>query len=679
MSGLSYSPPLYYFNNITYDPAFFANNNGITLAYLNQTFLPRIGIALSTATLTSFQGPIECYGLVSFLGGLSITGGLTLDTLTVNGLATFNTAPLLSGSGIYSNTIPAASLVNGSLTQAQVSTGLQFVNLGIQNFGGAKTFNNLLSTTGINDTVSITTPTMNTNNITTSASTALKLNIGTVSLPSGTDAGSGLQLCWNGIGSGTGETDFVNLGQGTGVAGGGFNFSTLSNSITNTNLAFMGKYANQGLTLFSGCGKLRINDRNGGAFWWGQSQEGSQTSCSVNGVSTSFTVDCGNSSAVNSTCLSLNTTSATITPPLNTSSTITSTGIISAPNFTATNSLGTTSLYALQTGNITAGGLTTFNVNHPTTSLGNNISTNTTQYSTVGYVNSVSGPTLLNSNNIWTGTNAFTKPYISISNVTAPINIGSGTGNSGNVIIGNSACLSTVTTNSGSVCIGGGLSSSLNLSTGTGNICVGNSSATLLTTGNNNLFYGNGCGTTISTASNNTILGAGAWSTGTANFSNCTCIGQNCDPPTANNSIVLGTVNETLYVNGAANLNNSLLSGTTVCAGNVLQVNNQIKRFHTTYTTGVANTITNPLPFMILFTPTAGMSFTFPIPSVTNAGQTFILRKDNAGVGSVTFSCTGNPLVWVPLNSGTANSSLTINTVWQFTIYSTGSVYLQIA
>jgi len=45
---------------------------------------------------------------------------------------------------------------------------------------------------------------------------------------------------------------------------------------------------------------------------------------------------------------------------------------------------------------------TTFNSYHPTTTLGNNVSTNTNQYATVGYVNGY-----VNNANIWTGTNAF--------------------------------------------------------------------------------------------------------------------------------------------------------------------------------------------------------------------------------------------------------------------------------
>lgn len=216
------------------------------------------------------------------------------------------------------------------------------------------------------------------------------------------------------------------------------------------------------------------------------------------------------------------------------------------------------------------------------------------------------------------------------------------------------------------------------VATGGNNICIGSSSGTLLSTGTGNVILGNGCAQTVTTGTNNIVIGSSSWSTG-GNFSDCTILGANAPPPVVNNSIVIGSSAATLYVAGASQLNNSLLYGTTVCSSDVLQINNQTKRFHTSYTSGVATTISNPLPYMLLFTPTAGMSFQFPPPSATNSGQTFILRKQSAGAGSVIFSCTGNPAVWVPLNSGTANTSLTITTVWQFTIYSTGSLYLTIA
>ena len=654
MSGLSYSPPIYYFKNITYDPAFFANNNEISQAYLNQTFLPRVGIALSSATLTSFQGTVECYGLVSFYGGLSITGGLTLDTLTVNGLATFNTAPLMSGASITSNTIPALSIVNGSITQTQVSTGLSFVNLGIQNFGGAKTFNNSLTTNGITDNVSVSSPyytatslTTNSqftsvnvsgnlfaNNINTSASTPLTLAIGTVALPSGTNSNAGLQIGWNGT-AGTGETNFINLGQG---GAGGFQFGTISNSLPYRALCDINTYANQGLWLFSNAGRLRIDDRNGGAFWWGQSQEGSQMLCSVNGVSTSFTVGCGNSSGVGSTCLGVDTTNVTVYKNLNPTST------------------------------------TTFNASHPTTSLGNNISTNTTQYSTVGYVNSVSGPTLLTSNNTWTGTNSYTQNQISIGSGVAQVYVGNSTGNQQSIVIGDPTSLATTTISTNCISVG---TLSLRQSTGSNNISLGTANFPSLTTGNNNISIGTSNGGGVTTGLNNIIIGTSSWTSG--NFSNCTVIGNVVPAPLASNSIILGST-ETVYINGASQLNNSLLYGTTVCSSDVLQINNQTKRFESVFTTGVTNTLVNPLPFMILFTPIAGMSFVLPVPSAINAGQTFIIRRFATGGGqSIAFSVTGGGAVWIPVNSGTGVASFVVSVTWQFTFYSTGTNYICIA
>ena len=546
---------------------------------------------------------------------------------------------------------------NGSayyLSQSQESAQLQMsINGGISTSlnilcSNASSVNSsclTVSTTAVNSLVPFTTTTVTVsgnlfaNNINTSASIPLTLAIGTVSLPSGTNANAGLQIGWNGS-PGTGETNFINLGQG---GAGGFQFGIITNSLTYSALCNINRYANYGLWLYSNAGRLRIDDRNGGAFWWSQSQEGSTMIMGVNGVSTAITLGCGNASGVGSTCLTINTSA--VSPNVNFSPLSTS----------------------------------TFNVSHPTTSLGNNISTNTTQYATVGYVNSNSATALLASNNVWTGTNAFTQRSISVGNATAPVSIGNGTGSIGNVVIGDPSSLSIVSATGGNMCISPPISSSMYNATGSSNICIGPSSATLLSTGNSNTFLGSGCGQTITTGSNNTIIGASAWSTG-ANFSNCTVLGTNSPAPVANNSIVIGSSAETIYVAGASQLNNSLLFGTTVCSSDVLQINNQTKRFHTTYTTGIINTLVNPLPFMILFTPIAGMSFVLPVPSATNAGQTFIIRKGAAGGGqTINFIVTGSTLVWVPLNTGTAIATFAVSTTWQTTFYSTGTQYIAIA
>ena len=193
---------------------------------------------------------------------------------------------------------------------------------------------------------------------------------GTMPLPTTTSTIAGMGIGWNAIGGGGfGECDLINYGQGGG--GGGFNFSTITSTQPNRNIATLGLYGNYGLWLYSNAGRLRIDDRNGGAFWWSQSEEGSQMQMSNNGISTSIILGCANSSGVGSTCLSISTG-----------------GVSPNVNF---NPLSTS----------------TFNVSHPTTSLGNNISTNTTQYATVGYVNTSIPASLTGTNNIFIGTNQF--------------------------------------------------------------------------------------------------------------------------------------------------------------------------------------------------------------------------------------------------------------------------------
>jgi len=669
---MSTVPPTYTFQGVYYNPVFFPAITGfLTLSQANALFLARTGFASSVASTTSFTGSVIISGLLTLSGGIALTGGLTVDTLIVNTLTTLNTNTIINNI----LTINATNSIIGQTTFSLIPilpTGYQFLTNTSQTITGAKTFTSVITSNGINDSISITAPTITAStvcnapyfnatnatltsnlynvlisgvlsvNLLTNSSSTLPINIGcgTVAIPSGTNASSGLQIGWNGV-AGNGETDFINLGQ-AGV--GGFNFGVITNSLPYRAICAMNPYSNQGFWLFSNCGRLRIDDRNGGAFWWGQSMEGSQMQMSNNGISTSIILSCGNASGVGSTCLSINTSG--VSPNVN------------------LNPLSTT----------------TFNVSHPTTTLGNNLSTNTTQYATVGYVNANSGASILSTNNTWSGTNGFTQRLIQVGNATQYINFGCGIGNIANIVIGDSSSLSTISATGANICISAPATSSMYNTTGSGNICLGGLSATLLTSGNGNTFLGGGCGQTITTGSNNTVIGSSAWSTGTANFSNCTVLGTNAPEPVANNSIVIGSSSETIYVAGASQLNNSLLYGTTVCSSSVLQINNQTKRFESVYTTGVANTLTNPLPFMILFTPIAGMSFTLPIPSSTNAGQTFIIRRAATGGGqSIAFGVTGGGAVWLPVNSGSAVASFVVSVTWQFTFFSNGTNYICVA
>ena len=49
-------PPSENFNGIYYNPVFFSSNNYVTQAYGSNNYLSCIGVANSTASLTSFDG-----------------------------------------------------------------------------------------------------------------------------------------------------------------------------------------------------------------------------------------------------------------------------------------------------------------------------------------------------------------------------------------------------------------------------------------------------------------------------------------------------------------------------------------------------------------------------------------------------------------------------------------------
>ena len=635
--------PTEYFNGIYYNPAFYIHDVGtLTLAYINANFLKSVGVALSTATLTTFTGAVNINGVLTLTAGISLTGGLIVDNLTVNGTstiigqATFTLAPIL----------PA---------------GFQFLTNTSQTISGTKTFSSVITTNGINDNLSITSPTLtastvcnapyfnatnatlnsslyglsvggilSTNLISNSSATLpITLYCGSVSYPSAINTNSGLQIGWNATG-GTGETDLINLAQGAPANGGGFNFSTLSNSLTNSNLAFLGKYGNFGLTLFSGCGRLRINDRNGGAFYWSQSEEGATMQMSNSGISTSTTFNNGDASGVLINALTLN--SSSVSPNIN------------------LNPLSTT----------------TFNVSHPTTILGDNISTNTTQYATVGYVNSTGGISILSLNNTFSGKNTFLQPIqMTIKGDVTITAIGSAAANNlttssgvNSTFIGQSAGLLSTTTNADTI-IGGG----------SGQIVAGTFFANTVL-GSNSHYNG----------TNNTVIGAdaGNFSTSIA-WSNSTCIGYG-SLITASNQITLGRATETVLMPNNANITNSL----TFNNGTVqtdLKVTGNIG--FSTFNLGsiTSSSVFTRLYRCILYIPNGtGLTITVPEPTALNLGQIFTIRRFGTGGGqTVSLVTPSSAAVWCPINTGGFNTSYGISTVWQATFIVVSLSYVQIA
>ena len=109
--SINNNPPTQFFDGINYNPSFFSNNSGISLAYGTINYLSRIGAASSLAITTTFSG------IVNINNGLNITGGETVDTL--------NATTSLSVGGFNINTIYATiSSLSEYVTNSSLSTTL---------------------------------------------------------------------------------------------------------------------------------------------------------------------------------------------------------------------------------------------------------------------------------------------------------------------------------------------------------------------------------------------------------------------------------------------------------------------------------------------------------------------------------------------------------------------------
>jgi len=617
-------PPSENFNTIYYNKSFFFfNNNEITLSYLNANYLHSIGVALSTATITTFTGAVSITGLLTLSGGISLTGAVVLDSLVVNGISSFigqstftlppilpagyqlitNGTQTLSGSKTFSTNLTTYGISDVLLISSPIitaSTSCFSPYFSASNSLGttllyATTITGLLQTTSLNvsnnaiitgtltgNNTTIINSTLNVTGITTTNATNIQgvLTVGTINniaqtiplviysgavpLPtSGTGGNAGLMLGWNSTGGG-GECDFISMGQG---GMGGFNFYTVNSAVLPCNLL-----------------------------------------------------------------ISLNPTSMTLNAPFNPTST------------------------------------TTFNSYHPTTTLGSNISTNTSQYATVGYVNTTAGSSaLLASNNIWTGQNNFynTAKYINTGSAVGPVAVGCGGGANNNIIIGDSASLTTSTGTSIAI----GFFSQYN-SIASNNISIGQNCLSSMTTGTANISIGSTSGTVITTGQSNVALGNNAWGTGGNNWSFCTSIGYNSQP-TGNNQVVLGTGAETVVCPNNIN-----------CAGIFTFTGTGSTRDYIYNIPSLTTTTTfSNIVRYLTFTPAVtGFGLIMPLPSSINYGQTFVIRRLQTGGGGTTALSAGSfAAVWLLNNATSATTVINITTVWQFTFFSNGTYYIQTA
>lgn len=478
-----------------------------------------------------------------------------------------------------------------------------------------------------------------TNNSISNSSATLPYHIqcGTRALPTTTtgDPRNGFLIGWNGLSGSNGETDFTNLNQGGNQ--GGFLFGNIPISGSYQRLASLLPLNAGGLRLWPYCGNLRVDDNTGGSFSANMRQDGALSVISSVGINTSLFLQCGNASAVTTNAMSM---SAVSVQPL--------------VNFSPQST-------------------TTFNISHPTTTLGNNLSTNTTQYATVGFVNANNGASILLLNNTFSGLNTYTQRIqmtINTSNSTTCIGTNAG------------ASLGTLPSNTNSSYYG--FNAGVNSVNPQSETIIGAASGPVVTGSfSNNTVIG---ANSVFNGSGNTILGATSGNTSlTTVYNNSTTVGIGV-LMTASNQITLGRNTETVLIpgtlttTGTTNINNTIMTGTAIVNNN-LQVNGNIIQPTGGILIGAVQTTFTTIPPYIIFVPIVGMSFVLPAPSAANAGQMFVIRRFGTGVGNPTiiFTCVGNLAVWVPLNSSTGNTSLAISTIWQFTIVSANNVYITIA
>ena len=496
--------------------------------------------------------------------------------------------------------------------------------------------------------------------INSSATLPYHIQCGTRALPTTTtgDPRNGFLIGWNGLSGSNGETDFTNLNQGGNQ--GGFLFGNIPVSGSYQRLASLLPLNAGGLRLWPYCGNLRVDDNTGGSFSANMRQDGALSVISSVGINTSLFLQCGNASGVTTNAMSM---SAVSVQPL----------VNFSPQSTSA-----------------------FNISHPTTTLA--LPTLSNQYATVGYVSSVTTPNLLPLNNTFTGTNLFrnTTGGIQTSLTATLINnyFGCGAGNAQNVVIGGNSLGVVNALNTLNIAICPTPNACLQNNIGNNNIAIGNASGNAQSAANRNIYIGAQCGTAvtgsnniclggssgvgITSGSNNIAIGNSAWPTANT-FSNCTVIGASAPAPLSSNSIVVGSTAETVYIAGASQINNTLMTGTTVVSNNI-QVNGNIIRPILSFTTGVQNTFTTIPPY-ILYTPAVGQGFVLPAPSAANAGMQFVIRRVAAGSGStIIFSCTGNPLVWVILNGtvGTASFAVASLGASQSMWFSSGTLFYQL-
>lgn len=270
---------------------------------------------------------------------------------------------------------------------------------------------------------------------------------------------------------------------------------------------------------------------------------------------------------------------------------------------------------------------------------GNNLSTVAANNTVVGY-SAGRGITSTGSSNVCVGKDAGRGISTGVQNTmigTQTGNQASGTGNN-------------------NVCVGFGAGDAM-ITTATQNTLIGTVAGDTITTGSANTIVGFGAGTGLLTGINNTFIGVEAGDNTTGNYN--ICIGSASAVPTAGNSnqIAIGTITETMFIQGQLNYRIGTQITTTIT---LPTVNTTLAQLYT-FTSGTAYTITLPVPTLAAY---LGATVTFK-------------RKTNT-TNIVTLAAgAGTP--FIPINSITPAATIAIaTTVFQVTLVCDGANWLSI-
>jgi hypothetical protein len=142
-------PPNPWFSTINFNESFFkSNTQSITLAYADATYLKRIGIATSVASLTTFSGDVEVNGISTFNDDAVFNGtganNITIDGENITQINSNNPLNISSNYGIQIDTI--GEILIGS------STGGNGTAITIDDSSSILNINNTTGTTIIGDT-----------------------------------------------------------------------------------------------------------------------------------------------------------------------------------------------------------------------------------------------------------------------------------------------------------------------------------------------------------------------------------------------------------------------------------------------------------------------------------------------------------------------------------------------